>query len=279
MLKYIILSLLLLSRLGWASDCIVQSVRAPVTHGAVAAPNSQWDSYSNYLALAYSFDPLATNSSGKIVDDAPTGSATGTLTGAVWSTPDAPRQGHAYEFDGTDDDIKVIRSILPANVVTAIVVTAWIYGDAKEDLTCILCSRNNSSPYTTQVLIETSGTSGAIYAGVGAAYTYTSANAFTTTNWTMIGITYNIADGYVRTWRNGVQSWSSVTQSLNQKPTDATYKIGIGSANGALGRFFDGQIDCVRIYTNIAVPEVSGTCTMLSNIWYNTKDGLYEKGW
>lgn len=125
-MRRLITTLLLLAAPVLASDCIVQSVRAPVTHGGVVVVPDQYalDPSSNSLALRFWFDPTNT-----AADSASTNSFG--IYGPAWATVGTNSFGrveHGFSFDGTDDIMMpyTVPHSTDLYGLYAITVCAWI---------------------------------------------------------------------------------------------------------------------------------------------------------
>lgn len=274
MIRWLTLALLLLSRLGWGSDNIVQSVRAPVTHGGRAAPTGWDDPLTNNLALRYWFDPVATNSLGKIIDTG--GSNTGTLVGAVWTVigtntdstmKNYGRVRHAYAF-ATDDYINCGNSAT-LNPAYAMTIAMWVYRNGGA-VSLMIMARDVSGGrswnyFNSDAAVTKLGTQ------VGTTSYNTDASALPNTTWSHVVWTYQTNEPRQSVYVNGALAWTNTAPASIPSSTSET-DIGRRAYSGSPSYWF-GSLTDVRLY------GATLTAEQVYNLWYNTGGRYTNQPW
>jgi hypothetical protein len=178
-------------------------------------------------------------------DDSSSNALTTSTAGGVTWTANG-RLGGAVVLAGDDDRVIVSHDAVLSP--TEITVAAWIKPDAwNTDLTSVVSKQLNSSPDFEAFDFRRPIGSNTIQAAIavdGANYTATGPADVTTADWQHVAFTYD-GDTLV-VYRNGDDGTPNMTPS--GALTAAMVELWVGG-NPSAGRYFEGQIDDVRVYS------------------------------
>lgn len=185
--------------------------------------------------------------------------------------PDANQAGSALSFDGTDDFVRVVRQVSGNFTLEAwIRTTASRTGTQHYQGLPVLHAdvSGNNDDFGTAIL------NGHFAFGVGNNdVTIESTTTVTTGAWIHVAATRHRSSGTIRVYINGVEEASATGTNTNLLNDAASIDIG---GNNVDNRFFDGDIDEVRIWNTVRTEgqlaanmnvQLTGNESGLVNYW------------
>ena len=171
-----------------------------------------------------------------------------TNASTAWYNGRNGKYNSSLNFDGTDDYVQ-LASNYGGSTWTEATVTAWAYLTTSTGGFQAVVEPNNTT-FAHMQYYPTSAGNNVFYTNDGANPTLPVFLDATTGTWQFLAITAKSGDS--RAYLNGVQYGSTVTTTYDYITQNSTpIKIGAGNAGG---RFFNGQIDDVRIYNYALTP-------------------------
>ena len=191
----------------------------------------------------------------------------GTVNGAIWTSSGIV--GGAYSFDGTDDYLSIPdAATLDGNGTwSEMTMEAWVKADVSQTGRIILAKWGPSTSRSYEVGINSTGNTQLFAAVDNGAYLetlYTDVNPLVPGTWYHVAATYKA--GVVDLYINGVLDATRSNAGGTIKASADSLKI--GARNPTPERFFDGDIDEVRIY------PFALTAEQINQNYLQSKDGL-----
>ena len=186
---------------------------------------------------AYSFDEGRGSIAGDFFGD-----HDGTISGAIWA---GGKYGSALSFDGVDDIVR-IADAAELDLTDSFTLEAWVRPGEIEALKPIL-AKSHASGSDTGYLLSVEGTAGRPMGHVadgGAVAGVIGTAALPVNDWSHLALTSDGAN--LRLYIDG--ELDAAASALIAGGTSADLEIG---ASTALGRYFDGLIDEVRLYDEV----------------------------
>ena len=198
--------------------------------------------------------------------DGQLGSASGTDTNdPAWIQTNWPYYSHALQFDGTDDYVKAAGVPFPTDDFT---IEAWIYPTVLTGYQEIVFFYNDTPGVQFRVQYDSSLLYGESVSGDWD-FVRSPANSFSPNTWTHVAVTKQ--GDHCNLYINGIHAGYN---QFDKNPAPDT--LSIGARSKYMDRFFEGNIDEVRIW-NVALDSslirenmyrpLQGNETGLVNYW------------
>jgi hypothetical protein len=177
---------------------------------------------------------------------------------------------YAINFDGTDNNVRIDRNVLENPSQTA---TAWVKAASfPSAYNTVICKDEAVTRYWTLLVKSNGKLAYYVYASGNVSADGTGLTTLTAGRWYFLAMSYSEVAGLAG-YVNGIRD---ATAAASGSPTTGSTFANIGShfqalTGGSSGRYFNGQIDDIRVYDRVL------TLNEIQELYRLGRAGTYER--